>query len=202
MKNTYLELPSHSPASRTIALTTVAMVAFAANSVLCRLAFTSASIDPATFTLVRLSSGTVMLWIIWLVIKRGGQVRGSWSAAIALFAYASAFSFAYISLPAGAGALLLFGAVQATMVMTGLVRGERQTLAQWLGFVLALVGLAALLAPGVSAPPVMGAFLMLVAGVAWGAYSLLGRGVVDPLSATAGNFLRTLPMPSLCALSS
>jgi len=201
MKNTYLELPSHSPASRTIALTTVAMVAFAANSVLCRLAFTSASIDPATFTLVRLTSGTVMLWIIWLVIKQGGQVRGSWSAAIALFAYASAFSFAYISLPAGAGALLLFGAVQATMVMTGLVRGERQTLAQWLGFVLALVGLAALLAPGVSAPPVMGAFLMLVAGVAWGAYSLLGRGVVDPLSATAGNFLRTLPMAvALCVV--
>jgi hypothetical protein len=100
MKNTYLELPSHSLASRTIALTTVAMVAFAANSVLCRLAFTSGSIDPATFALVRLSSGTVMLWVIWLVIKRGGQVRGSWSAAMALFAYASAFSFAYISLPA------------------------------------------------------------------------------------------------------
>jgi drug/metabolite transporter (DMT)-like permease len=120
---------------------------------------------------------------------------------MALFAYASAFSFAYISLPAGAGALLLFGAVQATMVMTGLVRGERQTLAQWLGFVLALVGLAALLAPGASAPPVMGAFLMLVAGVAWGAYSLLGRGVVDPLSATAGNFLRTLPMAvALCVV--
>ena len=201
MKNTYLSWPSFSSASRTIALTTVAMMAFAANSVLCRLAFTSASIDPATFTLVRLTSGTVMLLIIWLAIKRGGQVCGSWSAAIALFAYTSAFSFAYISLSVGAGALLLFGAVQATMVMTGLVRGERQTLAQWLGFVLALVGLAALLAPGVSAPPVTGAFLMLVAGVAWGAYSLLGRGVVDPVSATAGNFLRTLPMAlALCVV--
>ena len=199
MKNAYLELPSRPPASRTIALTAVAMVAFAANSVLCRLAFISASIDPATFTLVRLSSGTVMLWIIWLVNNRGGQVHGSWSAAIALFAYASAFSFAYISLPSGTGALLLFGAVQATMVLTGLVRGERQTLAQWVGFLLALAGLAALLAPGVSAPPIMGAFLMLAAGVAWGAYSLLGRGVVDPLSATAGNFLRTLPMAvALC----
>ena len=168
MKNTYLKLPSHSPASRTIALTAVAMVARGKFRAV-QAGLYKSSIDPATFTLVRLSSGTVTLWIIWLVIKRGGQLHGSWSAAIALFAYASAFSFAYISLPAGTGALLLFGAVQVTMVMTGLVGGERQTLAQWLGFVLALVGLAALLAPGVSALPVIGAFLMLVAGVAWGA---------------------------------
>ena len=186
--------PSGPPAPRTIALTVVAMVAFAANSVLCRLALAQASIDPATFTLVRLGSGTAMLWLILAATRRGGQMPGSWNAAVALFVYAAAFSFAYISLPAGAGALLLFGAVQATMVTTGLVRGERLAAAQWLGFVVALAGLAALVAPGVSAPPFAGASLMVGAGIAWGAYSLLGRGVVDPLGATAGNFLRALPM--------
>ena len=122
------------------------------------------------------------------------RVEGSWRAAFALFGYAAAFSFAYLSLPAGTGALLLFGAVQATMVATGLARGEGLARLQWLGFALALSGLVALVAPGVSAPPLAGACLMLAAGVAWGAYSLFGRGVADPLAATAGNFLRALPM--------
>ena len=121
-------------------------------------------------------------------------MHGSWRAAFALFVYAAAFSLAYITLSAGAGALLLFGAVQATMVTTGLVRGERLTASQWFGYVVALVGLAALLTPGAAAPPIRGALLMLTAGIAWGAYSLLGRGAVDPLAATAGNFLRALPM--------
>lgn len=121
-------------------------------------------------------------------------MHGSWRAAFALFAYAAAFSFAYITLSAGAGALLLFGAVQATMLTTGLLRGERLTAPQWFGLLVALVGLTALLIPGATAPPIDGALLMLAAGVAWGAYSLLGRGAVDPLAATAGNFLRALPM--------
>lgn len=184
----------HLPTPRTIGLATVAMIAFAANSVLCRLALAQDAIDPASFTLVRIASGTAMLWLILTFSQRNRAVRGSWRAAMALFGYAAAFSFAYISLPIGAGALLLFGAVQATMVTIGLARGERLTALEWLGLVLAISGLAALMAPGVSAPPIFGACLMIAAGMAWGAYSLLGRDTVDPLSATANNFLLSLPM--------
>lgn len=185
---------AHLPSLRTVALTVVAMLAFAANSILCRLALAQGAIDPASFTLVRIASGVATLWLILVISGRAGAVGGSWRAGFALFAYAAAFSFAYISLSAGAGALLLFGAVQATMVTTGLARGERLAPMQWLGFAAALGGLAALLAPGVSAPPLVGACLMLSSGVAWGAYSLLGRGATDPLAATGGNFLRALPM--------
>jgi drug/metabolite transporter (DMT)-like permease len=185
---------SHLPTPRTIGLTIVAMLAFAANSVLCRIALAHGSIDPASFTSVRVGSGVVTLWLILAFTGRASVMHGSWRAAFALFVYAAAFSLAYITLSAGAGALLLFGAVQATMVTTGLVRGERLTASQWFGFVVALVGLAALLTPGAAAPPIRGALPMLTAGIAWGAYSLLGRGAVDPLAATAGNFLRALPM--------
>ena len=185
---------SHLPSARTVVLTIVAMLAFAANSILCRLALAQGSIDPASFTLVRIASGVATLWLILAISGRARAVAGSWRAGFALFAYAAAFSFAYITLSAGAGALLLFGAVQATMVTTGLVRGDRLAPLQWLGFVAALGGLAALVAPGVSAPPLVGACLMLVAGIAWGAYSLFGRGASDPLAATGGNFLRALPM--------
>lgn len=188
---------SHLPTPRTISLTIVAMLAFAANSVLCRLALAQGSIDPASFTLVRVGSGVVTLWLILAFTGRASLMYGSWRAAFALFAYAAAFSFAYITLSAGAGSLLLFGAVQATMVTTGLVRGERLTAPQWFGFAVALVGLAVLLIPGAAAPPIGGALLMLAAGIAWGAYSLLGRGAVDPLAATAGNFLRALPMAAI-----
>ena len=185
--------------ARTIGLTVVAMVAFAANSVLCRLALAQGAIDPASFTLIRIGAGTVMLWLILAASGKPKAARGGWSAALSLFTYAAAFSFAYVSLTAGAGALLLFGAVQATMVATGLVRGERPSRPQTLGFVLALAGLVALLLPGASAPPLVGAALMIVAGVAWGAYSLLGRAAADPLAATAGNFLRAPPLAALVA---
>lgn len=188
---------SYLPTPRTISLTIIAMLAFAANSVLCRLALAQGSIDPASFTSVRVGSGVVTLWLILAFTGRASVMHGSWRAAFALFAYAAAFSFAYITLSAGAGALVLFGAVQATMVTKGLVRGERLTAPQWFGFIVALVGLAVLLMPGAAAPPIGGALLMLAAGIAWGAYSLLGRGAVDPLAATAGNFLRALPMAAI-----
>jgi drug/metabolite transporter (DMT)-like permease len=184
----------HLPFPRIIALTVAAMLAFAANSILCRLALAQASIDPASFTFIRIGSAVLTLWLILHGSGKDRAVKGSWRAALALFAYAAVFSFAYVSLPAGTGALLLFGAVQATMVITGLVRGERLASLQWAGFVLALAGLAWLVAPGVSAPPIFSAVLMLAAGVAWGAYSLLGRGASDPLGATAGNFVRALSM--------
>ena len=185
--------------TRAFVLTTITMFAFAANSVLCRLALARDAIDPGSFTLVRIASGVAMLWALVALTRRDRSIGGSWRGAFALFVYAAAFSFAYISLSAGVGALLLFGAVQATMIITGLARGERLASVQWLGLALALAGLAALVAPGVAAPPVAGAALMLAAGIAWGAYSLLGRGASDAFAATAGNFLRATPFALLLA---
>lgn len=185
------------PAPRTIALTVLAMLAFAANSIFCRLALADASIDPATFTAIRIASGVASLWLI--VTWRDGRrpAAGSWPAAAALFGYAIAFAFAYVTLSAGTGALILFGAVQATMIAIGIFRGERLAPAQLAGLAIALGGLALLLAPGVTAPSPVGAALMALAGMSWGVYSLLGRGAKDPLADTAGNFLRALPMAAL-----
>jgi drug/metabolite transporter (DMT)-like permease len=176
------------PAARVLGLTALAMAAFAGNSLLCRQALQHTAIDPASFTAVRLVSGAAVLWA--LVRWRGQRSAGDWASATALFVYAAAFSFAYLSLSAGTGALLLFGAVQATMLGWGLWRGQRLGRGQVAGLVLAMGGLTALLLPGVSAPPVTGALLMLAAGAAWGVYSLRGRGAGDPTAATAGNFLR------------
>ena len=175
-------------------LTVLAMLAFAGNSLLCRFALKETAIDAASFTSLRLLSGAVTLWLI-VYLRGGGRVTaGSWTSALALFAYAAAFSFAYISLPAAAGALLLFGAVQATMIGYGLWSGEHMSPRQWVGLVMALLGLVGLLSPGLSAPPLSGALLMLGAGVAWGVYSLRGRGGGDATAVTAGNFVRAVPM--------
>ena len=177
------------------AVTALALVACAANSILCRLALTTTAIDPAGFTLIRIASGALGMGAVALLAGSGGSWRGgSWWGGIALLGYAAGFSFAYTTLPAGAGALLLFGAVQATMIVTGLIRGERLGLGQWCGLALALTGLSVLVAPGGSAPPLAGAALMVLAGVFWGWYSLLGCKGGDPTLATAGNFLRAVPM--------
>ncbi|WP_372400057.1 DMT family transporter [Azospirillum sp. HJ39] len=197
---------------RAALLTLLAMLAFAANSILCRLALTQTAIDPASFTLVRIASGAASLWLIARATghgptgegKRGRGRRGggSWIGAAALLAYAAAFSFAYLTMTAGTGALLLFGAVQATMILAGLYRGERLSPMQWGGLGLALGGLGLLLAPGLSPPDPLGALLMVAAGVAWGVYSLLGRSSRDPIATTAGNFLRAAPMAAVVALLS
>jgi drug/metabolite transporter (DMT)-like permease len=183
---------------RTLLFTAVAMLAFAGNSLLCRLALKHTAIDPATFTTIRLLSGAIALWLI-VQLRRDPAAtgRGSWGSALALVAYAACFSFAYVELPAAAGALLLFGAVQATMIGTGLWRGERLGPLEWVGLAIALAGLAGLLLPGLSAPPWGGSLLMLAAGVAWGVYSLRGRGAGDPTRVTAGNFLLALPFALL-----
>lgn len=178
---------------RTIALTAGAMVAFAGNSLLCRLALRHTVIDPATFTCVRILSGALALWLI-ARMRSGSHTRGgSWPSALALFAYAAAFSFAYVELAAATGALLLFGAVQTTMIVYGLGKGERLVGWQTLGLATALGGLVALLLPGWSVPPLHSALLMIGAGIAWGVYSLRARGAGDPLITTAGNFLRAAP---------
>ena len=175
--------------SRVLILTLLAMTAFAGNSLLCRAALKDTGIDAASFTTIRIVSGALALWLI-VRVRGAAGLAGSWLSALALFAYAAAFSFAYLSLTAATGALLLFGAVQATMISHGLWRGERMRGWQVLGLALALAGLVGLLLPGLSAPPLMGSLLMLGAGVAWGVYSLRGKGPGDPTSVTAGNFLR------------
>lgn len=186
--------------TRVLLLTVLALLAFAANSLFCRAALRDTTIDAATFTTVRLVSGALTLWLI-VMLRRGGPVlAGDWRSAAALFAYAIAFSLAYRSLTAAAGALLLFGAVQMTMTAYGLWRGERMRGLQWLGLAVALAGLAGLLLPGLSAPSLGGALMMIAAGMAWGVYSLRGRGSGDPISATAGNFLRTVPLTLACSL--
>lgn len=179
---------------RALIPTSIAMIAFAGNSLLCRLALRDGHIDAASFTLIRLLSGAGTLWLVVLLRRSSRGGSGSWLSAAYLFIYAAGFSLAYTSLPAATGAILLFGAVQATMIGTGAWRGERLHRRQIGGLLLALMGLVVLLAPGLSAPPPYASVLMLSAGAAWGLYSLRGRGGGDPIPVTAGNFLRTLPL--------
>jgi drug/metabolite transporter (DMT)-like permease len=187
--------------------TVLALVAFAANSIICRMALGDASIDAASFTTIRLVSGAlVLMLIVGTREKDAGQKQaGSWTSAGMLFLYAVTFSFAYISLSVGTGALILFGAVQATMILTGIWQGERLRRSEWCGLVIALSGLIYLLLPGLKAPSLSGGILMTTAGIAWGVYSLRGRGVTNPTAVTANNFLRSVPMAlvvSVAAVSS
>ncbi len=188
--------------SRLVFLTMLAMVAFAGNSLLCRMALKHTSIDAASFTSIRIiSGGLVLCLMVW--IRGGGGISqlGNWTSALALFTYAAGFSFAYISLPAGTGALLLFGAVQATMITHGLRSGERLHSRQLFGLFFAFAGLVGLLLPGLSAPPLQGSLLMLGAGIAWGIYSLRGKGAGHPISVTAGNFGRAVPFALILSLT-
>jgi drug/metabolite transporter (DMT)-like permease len=184
---------------RIVALTTATMVAFAANSLLCRAALRGGAIDAATFTSIRLVSGALVLVAITQARRspESAGSAGSWRAALALAGYAIAFSLAYLRLAASTGALILFGAAQLTMVTGGLLRGERPTVRQWVGFIVAGTGLVVLNLPSLEAPPLDGAALMFAAGVSWGLYSLFGRAATRPLAATAGNFLRTVPMAAV-----
>lgn len=190
-----------SPTLRLSFLIVFAMLAFAGNSLLCRIALRDTSIDAATFTSIRLASGALVLWI--LLRSRGRQplAAGSWPMAAMLFAYAVCFSFAYRDLTAATGALLLFGAVQLTMTAYGLFSGERLAGLRLVGVLVAIAGLVWLLLPGLSAPPYIAAALMLAAGLAWGIYSLLGRGAGDPTAATGGNFIRAVPFAAIVSLA-
>lgn len=180
--------------ARIAVLTGLALAAFAGNSLLCRAALARTGIDAASFTTVRLLSGALTLWLLVSMRGSGRASSGSWLSALALFAYAAGFTFAYLRLPAGAGALILFGAVQATMIAWGLHKGERLRPVQLAGLLLACAGLAGWLLPGLAAPPLGSSLLMLGAGMAWGVYSVRGKGAGDPLKVTSGNFLRAAPI--------
>jgi len=186
----------------TAALTALTLVAFAGNSVLCRLALGDSTIDAAAFTTIRLLTGALTLLALAGARDRRLPRRqhGNWVSAFVLFAYAVAFSYAYLSLGAGTGALILFGAVQATMIAVGLHAGERPSRVEWAGLLVALAGVIWLVLPGLTAPSPAGTGLMALAGVAWGVYSLRGRRTRDPLPETAGNFLRSVPMVAVVAL--
>jgi drug/metabolite transporter (DMT)-like permease len=179
---------------RTILCTALALTAFAANSVLCRLALADGAIDAATFSMIRLASGAGTLLLLSVATGRVRLGAGSWPPAGVLFLYAVAFSFAYIRLTTGTGALILFAAVQLTMFVAALSAGERPATLQWAGLGLALSGLLYLVRPGLAAPAPEGAVLMTVAGIAWGVYSLLGRHAAHPLALTTGNFVRAVPL--------
>jgi drug/metabolite transporter (DMT)-like permease len=189
-------------APRITGLTALAMVAFAANSLLCRLALGAAQIDAASYTSLRLLSGAATLWAIVALSRRAGPVPegGGWVSGVMLFLYAIAFSFAYLTLDAGTGALILFGAVQVTMIVIGFIEGHRPHALEWLGLISAFGGLVYLVSPGISAPAPLGSMLMAVAGIAWGIYSLRGRGSGDPVVATAANFARAVPFALIVSL--
>jgi drug/metabolite transporter (DMT)-like permease len=189
------------PLRRLVVLVVLAMIAFAANSLLCRLALRNGTIDAASFTTIRIVSGAVVLWVIARMRDGTMTSAGSWGSGAALFAYAAAFSFAYVELSAAVGALILFCAVQVTMIGWGLWSGERIGAKQAAGLSLAIGGLVGLLWPGLSAPPPGSAALMLAAGIAWGIYSLRGKRSGDPTIATAGNFMRAAPFAVILSLA-
>jgi len=186
-----------------IIFTGLALIAFAANSVLCRMALGNGAIDASSFTVIRLLSGAIVLLIIIATTGNTAEAstRGSWSASFMLFLYAITFSYAYISLDTGTGALILFGSVQITMILMSYISGTRLHLTEWAGVFIAFTGFIYLILPGVTTPSVTGFLLMTVAGIAWGIYTLKGRGSNSPLMDTAFNFLRTTPLVVLLAIS-
>jgi len=199
--------------TRLVVLVSLAMLAFASNSLLCRMALKHTHIDAASFTTVRLVSGALMLWLLARLQRSTGTSTtdstpsdgGNWLSALALFIYAAGFSFAYVSMTAATGALILFGAVQASMIAFGVFTGERLRGLQIAGFVLALAGLVALMLPGLATPSLTAGLCMLAAGVSWGVYTLRGKrqqsgGAGNPVRVTAGNFLRAAPMAVVLSL--
>ncbi len=183
-------------------ITAFALTAFAFNSILCRMALATGEIDAASFTAIRLISGTVMLAALLLATGKTRSIakNGNWASAFFLFAYAIAFSFAYLGLTTGTGALILFGCVQLTMFSVSLYRGALPSLLEWAGLVVAFCGLIYLVLPGLAAPPLISAVLMAAAGISWGFYTLRGKGSEDPVADTAGNFLRSIPMVVVAGL--
>ncbi|TGK81732.1 DMT family transporter [Leptospira noumeaensis] len=174
-------------------LTSFSLIAFAANSLLCRLALKGTEIDASSFTSIRLFSGAFTLWLLVCITQRQTIISGNWKSAFALFVYAACFSFAYVGLTAATGALLLFGTVQITMIGFGIWKGERLDFTKFFGIILAFGGLVYLLLPGISSPSLFSSVFMMIAGLAWGIYSLRGGGSKNPTATTAGNFIKAVP---------
>lgn len=190
--------------TKTLFFTVLALTAFAGNSVICRLALSLKAIDPASFTGIRLISGSLVLILLVSITKRkkNATVKGSWWSGVILFMYAIAFSFAYISLDTGTGALILFAAVQITMIAFALATGKKMNLKEWLGVLMAFAGFIYLVSPGVTAPSLNGLLLMTLSGIGWGIYSLRGKGSANALQVNAYNFLKTLPLVGIMLLFS
>ncbi|MFT7315323.1 MAG: drug/metabolite transporter (DMT)-like permease [Paraglaciecola sp.] len=180
---------------KTLVCTSFALFAFAGNSILCRLALGGNLIDAASFTIIRLVSGVVVLAVILIMYRSNNQPasKGSWLTSFMLFLYAVTFSFGYISLDTGTGALILFGTVQITMTLASLISGNKLHYAEWIGMIIAFLGVAYLVVPSLSSPSLMGFILMTVSGAAWALYTLQGRTSMNPVGDTAYNFLRTSP---------
>ena len=185
---------------KTTVLTIFSLIAFAGNSVLCRLALGENQLDAASFTIIRLLSGIVMLLLISQT--NGSQTSGSrssltqqinWLSSGALFLYAVTFSYAYLSLDTGTGALILFGAVQITMILASSLLGKQLYWAEWLGVAIAFLGFVYLVLPGITTPSFQGFILMTLAGGSWGIYTLQGKNSRQPIINSATNFLYTLP---------
>jgi drug/metabolite transporter (DMT)-like permease len=187
---------------KTILFTGFTLIAFAANSVLCRLALGEKTIDASSFTVIRLLSGAIVLLIILKMnkIKNSSPIKGNWFASLMLFLYAVTFSFAYITLDTGTGAIILFGSVQITMILLSLISGNRLLITEWIGVSIAFIGFIYLVSPGVTSPSIMGFSFMTVAGIAWGIYTLKGRDSLNPLMDTANNFFRTIPFVMFLAV--
>jgi drug/metabolite transporter (DMT)-like permease len=180
-----------------LSLTALTLLAFAANSLLCRMALGGLFIDPLSFATLRLVSGALGLVLISQSVGKfetAQKTQGSWGSGFALFVYAVAFSMAYVSLSIGMGTLILFGAVQMTMIGAALRSGEKLGPAQWVGSAIAFGGLIYLMLPGISAPDPLGALLMCISGISWGVYSVRGKGISAPVAMTTGNFIRSVPM--------
>ncbi len=192
---------------KNICFTTLALIAFAANSVLCRLALGDDSIDAASFTIIRLLSGAITLWVLLHFKKifysksnNQEESKGSWYGSLMLFIYALTFSFAYITLDTATGALILFGSVQITMILINTIKGNRLHIVEWFGVVLAFIGFVYLMLPGINTPSAFGFILMTISGIAWGLYTLNGRSSENPLMDTAHNFIKTIPLVIVVAL--
>lgn len=190
--------------TRTLIFTVLALSAFAANSVICRLALSRQVIDPASFTGIRLLSGALVLILLVSVTgsRKDPTDKGSWWSGFFLFLYAIAFSFAYISLDTGTGALILFAAVQITMITYALASGKKMNMKEWLGVLIAFAGFIYLVSPGVTAPSLNGLLLMTLSGIGWGIYTIRGKASANALQVNAYNFLRTLPLAGIMLLFS
>jgi drug/metabolite transporter (DMT)-like permease len=186
---------------RIILLTALAMLAFAGNSLLCRIALKETGIDAASFTTFRILSGGLALLFIASMQGAVRRMAGDWLTAFGLFVYAACFSFAYVSLSTGTGALLLFGAVQASMLGYGLWRGERLVIRRVVGLLCAFAGIVGLMLPGLTAPPLLGAALMIISGIAWGFFSIRGKGTGDPVLVITGSFVRAAPFAILLSIA-